>query len=569
MVRARDDARAAGAVRGRADPQDRDPLAPARLPSTPPTSSPAGGRRGRARDRRRRAVRAWPRRRGSAATGRVERYLLLYPERGLVLNATAAGRRAPVHGEHTVGGHRGAAAPRSTRHEPREIVEREVLTFLATLADRGLVRLSREPAGAPAVRRERAPTRPYTLVAELTYRCPLRCVVLLEPAGLRAATTRARHGDLAPRARGGGGARRRAGEPDRRRAARCATISRRWSRGRGALDLYTNLITSGIPLARERLARLRELGLDNVQLSIQDVDRARRPTASPGSGRSTGSCEVAGWVKALGLPLTLNVGAPPRQPRSRAPRSIALAESTGRRSLELANTQYLGWALANRDGAAAVARRSSSAPARSRARPGSGCAARWRCCSSRPTTTPSSRRPAWTAGRGASSWSRPTGVALPCHAAHTHARASTFERGPRAAARRDLARVAGLQRVPRRGVDARAVPELRPPRRRLRRLPLPGVFTSRATRPPPTPSARSPRATSSSRPREASRASRPSSSTAGRARPRPRPAERGPALSLRRPLDPADHTALRVVAPAPRARSRPGSTPRPRRPPSR
>src|SRR4029453_16297862 len=48
------------------------------------------------------------------------------------------------------------------------------------------------------------------------------------------------------------------------------------------LELYTNLITSGIPLARERLERLKSLGLDNVQVSIQDVTA---PAAAPHAGR--------------------------------------------------------------------------------------------------------------------------------------------------------------------------------------------------------------------------------------------------------------------------------------------
>ncbi len=47
------------------------------------------------------------------------------------------------------------------------------------------------------------------------------------------------------------------------------------------VGLYTNLITAGVTLTRDRLAKLAELGLDHVQLSIQDVDRARTPTASP------------------------------------------------------------------------------------------------------------------------------------------------------------------------------------------------------------------------------------------------------------------------------------------------
>ncbi len=39
------------------------------------------------------------------------------------------------------------------------------------------------------------------------------------------------------------------------------------------VGLYTNLITAGVTLTRERLAKLVEVGLDHVQLSVQDVDR--------------------------------------------------------------------------------------------------------------------------------------------------------------------------------------------------------------------------------------------------------------------------------------------------------
>src|SRR5581483_5211892 len=54
--------------------------------------------------------------------------------------------------------------------------------------------------------------------------------------------------------------------------------------------------------------------------------------------------------------------------------------------------------------------------------------------------------------------------------------------GRRPAARGDLARLAGLQRVPRRGLDAGALPELRPPGHRLRGLPVPGVRPGRRPR---------------------------------------------------------------------------------------
>ncbi len=47
------------------------------------------------------------------------------------------------------------------------------------------------------------------------------------------------------------------------------------------VGLYTNLITAGVLLKRDRLEKLKECGLDHVQISIQDVDtRPRTPTAS-------------------------------------------------------------------------------------------------------------------------------------------------------------------------------------------------------------------------------------------------------------------------------------------------
>jgi pyrroloquinoline quinone biosynthesis protein E len=187
--------------------------------------------------------------------------------------------------------------------------------------------------------------RPYTLVAELTYRCPLRCVYCSNPLDFP------RHADTL-------------GTEDWLRVFREAEALgvvqlnltggepllrddlERLVEGARALDLYTNLITSGIPLTRERLAGLKSLGLDNVQVSIQDVTAA-------GSERIAGhrsfarKLEVARWVKALGLPLTVNVVLH-RENLDHVAAIIDLAESLAADRLELANTQYLGWALANR-----------------------------------------------------------------------------------------------------------------------------------------------------------------------------------------------------------------------------
>jgi pyrroloquinoline quinone biosynthesis protein E len=187
--------------------------------------------------------------------------------------------------------------------------------------------------------------RPYTLVAELTYRCPLRCPYCSNPLDY------ARHREeldtatwlrVLEEAEGLGVLQLNltGGEPLVR-----DDLERLVERAR-ALDLYTNLITSGIPLTRERLAGLRERGLDNVQVSIQDVTAA-------GSDRIAGlrsfdrKLEVARWVKALGMPLTVNTVLH-RDNLDHVPEVIALAESLAADRLELANTQYLGWALLNR-----------------------------------------------------------------------------------------------------------------------------------------------------------------------------------------------------------------------------
>jgi pyrroloquinoline quinone biosynthesis protein E len=116
--------------------------------------------------------------------------------------------------------------------------------------------------------------------------------------------------------------------------------------GARSLDLYTNLITSGIPLTLERLGRFRALGLDNVQLSIQDVEAGASDRIA-GHRSFARKLEVARWVKDLGFPLTLNVVLH-RHNLDRLAEIIAMAESLAADRLELANTQYLGWALLNR-----------------------------------------------------------------------------------------------------------------------------------------------------------------------------------------------------------------------------
>jgi pyrroloquinoline quinone biosynthesis protein E len=257
--------------------------------------------------------------------------------------------------------------------------------------------------------------RPYTLVAELTYRCPLRCVYCSNPVDW------ARHGDGLDTADwlrifreaeelGVVQLNLTGGEPLLRRDLEALV------EGARGFDLYTNLITSGIPLTRERLAELKARGLDNVQVSIQDV-------TAPASDRIAGlksferKLQIARWVKELGLPLTLNTVLH-RENLDRVGEVVALAESLAADRLELANTQYLGWALVNR--AALLPTREQLDRARDVAR-----AARQRLQGRMEVLFVTPDYYADFPKSCMDGWGRrfilvaPDGLVLPCHAAHT------------------------------------------------------------------------------------------------------------------------------------------------------
>jgi pyrroloquinoline quinone biosynthesis protein D len=67
-----------------------------------------------------------------------ERYMLLYPEKGLVLNDTGAAIIKLCTGDHTVQAIIDTLAA-TYATERREDLEREVLSFLGAMADRGLL----------------------------------------------------------------------------------------------------------------------------------------------------------------------------------------------------------------------------------------------------------------------------------------------------------------------------------------------------------------------------------------------------------------------------------------------
>ena len=187
--------------------------------------------------------------------------------------------------------------------------------------------------------------RPYTLVAELTYRCPLRCLYCSNPLAFHAMqdelsteqwcqtfTDAAALGVVQVHLSGGEPLVRHDMPALIRHARQC--------------DLYTNLITGGTLLNEAKLKELRDCGLEHIQLSLQDTRRG--PAERVAGLRSYDKkLEVARLITRLGYPLTINVVLHSLN-IERVPALIRQAAELGAQRLELANTQYYAWALENR-----------------------------------------------------------------------------------------------------------------------------------------------------------------------------------------------------------------------------
>ena len=189
------------------------------------------------------------------------------------------------------------------------------------------------------------PPRPYTLVAELTHRCPLACPYCSNPLDL------ARRSDELPES---------VWKEVLSDAQELGIVQVHFTGGEPLLyeglaslvayaesrDLYTHLVTSGLPHGVSRIGDLARAGLSAVQLSFQDVeaDAADRLAGATAHAQKLLFAEA---VRAAALPLTVNVVLH-AQNIGKVSEIVALAEGLGADRLELANTQYLGFALENR-----------------------------------------------------------------------------------------------------------------------------------------------------------------------------------------------------------------------------
>jgi pyrroloquinoline quinone biosynthesis protein E len=194
-----------------------------------------------------------------------------------------------------------------------------------------------------------APPRlaPLGLLAELTHRCPLACPYCSNPLELEDRATEldtAAWADVFHQAAAMGvlQVHLSGGEPASRRDLQEIT------RAASEAGLYTNLITSAIGLDAARLARLKEAGLDHVQVSIQDTDPARSDHIAGYAGAHARKLALAGAVTGLGMALTINAVIH-RANIANLTAMVDLAASLGAGRVEIAHAQYYGWALRNRD----------------------------------------------------------------------------------------------------------------------------------------------------------------------------------------------------------------------------
>lgn len=189
--------------------------------------------------------------------------------------------------------------------------------------------------------------QPLWLLAEVTYRCPLHCAFCYNPTDydkhtkneltteqwLSALRDARKMGAIQLGISGG--------EPLLRDDIEEIVAEAH------KLGYYSNLITSGVGLTEKRIQAFKEGGLDHIQLSMHDVTEDISNFIT-----NTRTFElkkkVAAMIKAHGYPMVLNVVIH-RYNIDQVDKILEMAEALGADYVELANTQYYGWSLVNRD----------------------------------------------------------------------------------------------------------------------------------------------------------------------------------------------------------------------------
>jgi pyrroloquinoline quinone biosynthesis protein E len=186
---------------------------------------------------------------------------------------------------------------------------------------------------------------PLALIAEVTHRCPLHCVYCSNPLQLAGAQAELSTEEWTSVFQQSGKlgmlhAHFTGGEPLAR-----VDLTELISAARAA-GLYTNLITSGMGLNQPRLQALVAAGLDHIQVSFQD-SREGAANWIAGAKAHAHKIELARAIRRQKIAFTVNLVVH-RQNLDHLEEMIAFIEQLNPERVEIAHTQYYGWALANR-----------------------------------------------------------------------------------------------------------------------------------------------------------------------------------------------------------------------------
>ena len=188
-------------------------------------------------------------------------------------------------------------------------------------------------------------SNPLALIAEITHRCPLHCVYCSNPmqlAGTKEELSTAEWTNIFQQCGKLGllHAHFTGGEPLARTDLTELIAAAR------AAGLYTNLITSGLGLNEQRLQALVDAGLDHIQISFQD-SREEAANWIAGAKAHAHKIELSRAIRRHKIAFTVNLVVH-RQNLDHLEEMIAFIEQLNPERVEIAHTQYYGWALANR-----------------------------------------------------------------------------------------------------------------------------------------------------------------------------------------------------------------------------
>lgn len=188
---------------------------------------------------------------------------------------------------------------------------------------------------------------PMWLLAELTFACPVQCSYCSNPLELSASRKNELSTDewirVIRQARKLGAVQLgfSGGEPLVRTDLEELVVEAK------SLGYYINLITSSIGLTAEKITALKGAGLGHIQISFQGSNRESNKLLGGTDSfdhKVTMTKEVIKQELPLGLNFVLH-----RQNMHQVKEFLTMAQSLGAEFVELANCQYYGWGLHNRE----------------------------------------------------------------------------------------------------------------------------------------------------------------------------------------------------------------------------